>query len=211
MPQLLELGRTFGILCLSRNWDNLLLWSHYGDGHKGLCLGFDMKESDAILDVRYQPNLLQADELRGVLGNPAEALPFVQRLLATKHEIWNYEQEVRAFTKLIDPPDECGRHFFSFGIDLQLKEVIIGVRCCAERAASIRSLTKDYGEGVECTSAYMKPDAFLLGRANAANDTLPRPKCPPVEKARDRGHPANDSRLPGRNFFAKTTSCCGVT
>ena len=30
------------ILCFSRNWDNLLLWSHYGDRHMGVCLGFDI-------------------------------------------------------------------------------------------------------------------------------------------------------------------------
>jgi hypothetical protein len=29
----------YGLLCFSRNWDNLLLWSHYGASHTGLCFG----------------------------------------------------------------------------------------------------------------------------------------------------------------------------
>jgi hypothetical protein len=31
--------KTNAILCFSRNWDNLLLWSHYGASHTGICLG----------------------------------------------------------------------------------------------------------------------------------------------------------------------------
>jgi hypothetical protein len=29
----LNFRQTAAILCFSRNWDNLLLWSHYGDSH----------------------------------------------------------------------------------------------------------------------------------------------------------------------------------
>lgn len=28
-----------GVLCFSRGWHNPLLWSHYGDKHRGICLG----------------------------------------------------------------------------------------------------------------------------------------------------------------------------
>jgi len=31
----------YGVLCFSRRWNNILMWSHYADGHKGICLGFD--------------------------------------------------------------------------------------------------------------------------------------------------------------------------
>src|ERR1700731_4449263 len=34
-----------GLLCFSRNWDNLLLWSHYAASHTGLCLGFDIPDA----------------------------------------------------------------------------------------------------------------------------------------------------------------------
>ena len=39
-----------GILCFSRNWDNLLFWSHYGASHTGICLGFDIPD-DYDVDV----------------------------------------------------------------------------------------------------------------------------------------------------------------
>ena len=49
-----------GLLCFSRNWDNLLLWSHYANSHAGICLGFDIPDDSAHeLEVHYQPNVIQ--------------------------------------------------------------------------------------------------------------------------------------------------------
>lgn len=36
-----EIKKDFGICSFSKNCDDILLWSHYADGHKGLCLVFD--------------------------------------------------------------------------------------------------------------------------------------------------------------------------
>ena len=33
-----------GLLCFSGNWTNPLLWSHYANKHKGICLGFDLRQ-----------------------------------------------------------------------------------------------------------------------------------------------------------------------
>ena len=35
-----------GIISLSESPDNLLMWSHYGDDHKGMVVEFDIDESD---------------------------------------------------------------------------------------------------------------------------------------------------------------------
>jgi hypothetical protein len=32
----------FAITCFGERWDDHLMWSHYADNHKGLCLAFDM-------------------------------------------------------------------------------------------------------------------------------------------------------------------------
>ena len=152
--------RTTAILCFSRNWDNLLLWSHYGDSHKGICLGFDISEGDPGVnydtDVLYQPNLLQIrrpEDLNFDLAN---------RLLRTKHESWSYEQEVRMLVNLSDPPDVQGIHWIEFGPLLMLKEVIIGAQCHPIMSKKIEEAVKPYGDAVECCWAGMRTDAFLL-------------------------------------------------
>jgi hypothetical protein len=94
-----HLKKTAGMLCFSRNWDNLLLWSHYGDSHTGVCLGFDIPHGEPgdnyDTDVLYQPNVLPA-------RRPEDLNPdFADRILRTKHESWSYEQEVRMFVGVI--------------------------------------------------------------------------------------------------------------
>jgi Protein of unknown function (DUF2971) len=152
--------RTKAILCFSRNWDNLLLWSHYGASHTGICLGFDIPDGDAganyDTDVLYQPNLLQIRRQEDVNFDLAD------RLLRTKHESWSYEQEVRMFVQLNDPPDANGIRWIGFGPKLELKEVIIGAQCDAAIGKMLGDVLKPYGGSVECSWAGMRPDAFLL-------------------------------------------------
>ena len=151
---------TTAILCFSRNWDNLLLWSHYGDSHRRICLGFDIPEGEPganfDTDVLYQPNLLQ-------IRPPADVnFDLANRLLRTKHESWSYEQEVRMFAELSDPPDAEGLHWIDFGSHLTLKEVIIGVQCHPIASEKVEEAAKPYGDAVKCWWAGMRRDAFLL-------------------------------------------------
>jgi hypothetical protein len=152
---------TTGLLCFSRNWDNLLMWSHYGASHTGLCLGFEIPDDDGQgnpydMDVHYRPSLLEIRCREDV------NFTLVNRLLRTKHESWSYEQEVRVFVGLNDPPDEKGLHWMSFGPTLQLKEVIIGAVCNMKISEQVQEAARTYGDAVKCCWAGMSPDAFLL-------------------------------------------------
>jgi hypothetical protein len=152
--------KTAAILCFSRNWDNLLLWSHYGVSHAGVCLGFDIPEGEPganyDTDVLYQPNLLQIRRQEDVNFDLAN------RLLRTKHESWSYEQEVRMFVGLNDPRDAKGLNWIEFGPQLVLSEIIIGGQCHPALSKNVEEAVKSYGHTVKCWWAGMRPDAFLL-------------------------------------------------
>jgi hypothetical protein len=154
-------GKT-GLLCFSRNWDNLLLWSHYAASHTGLCLGFDIPDGppgdEYDIDVHYQPNLLQIN------GPDDVNLGLVTKLLRSKHESWSYEQEVRVFVKLNDSPDANGLFWFGFKPGLELKEVVVGAQCSSEDVKAVAEVLETYGDAVKCSWAYMRKDAFLLVR-----------------------------------------------
>jgi hypothetical protein len=112
-----------GALCFSRSWHNPLLWSHYGDKHKGVCLGFDVPDEFLIL-IDYTPIRLPLVDDSGNKVPLDES--FARRLGNTKYEGWKYEEEVRVRVSL----DEGGRRkrFFykEFGPELTQKEVITG-------------------------------------------------------------------------------------
>jgi len=149
-----------GLLCFSRNWDNILLWSHYACSHTGMCLGFDIPDKqpdgDYGLDVAYQPNLLRPPRIEDV------NFDFAQRFLRTKHDMWAYEQELRLFVALNDPPDERRLNWFQFGPDLELKEIIVGARPTPE--TSLQNAYEPYADRVDLWWAYLKKDAFSLSR-----------------------------------------------
>jgi hypothetical protein len=114
--------RSRGLLCFSRSWMNPVLWAHYSEKHRGMCLGFDMPD-DLANPVNYVEERLPWE------GPPTHA--FMERLFLTKFAPWSYEDEVRAFATREEPED--GRFFFHFGDKLKLQEVIVGHRCCVER------------------------------------------------------------------------------
>ena len=81
-----------GIVCFSRVNDNVLLWSHYSDYHKGCILTFDVLENPAFfvfpLNVKYQPDYPDYNHI-------ADSSDPVTPLIRTKSCDWKYEEEVR--------------------------------------------------------------------------------------------------------------------
>jgi len=80
--------------------DNILMWSHYADGHKGICLEFDFlfdpfKKARKVIYSRGFPSIdpMRLIDYKDKLGH--ETL----KPLFTKDEGWSYEQEWRVFHK----------------------------------------------------------------------------------------------------------------
>jgi hypothetical protein len=93
-----------GIFCLSEKNDNSLMWAHYANGHKGICLEFDAADPNAFgaaLPVKYLPMRL------GFRPN-ASGWQRIADLALTKHADWKYEAEWR----LLDPHNDPGEHRF---------------------------------------------------------------------------------------------------
>jgi Protein of unknown function (DUF2971) len=113
-----EMGKRCGMLCFSKHWNNPLLWSHYADKHRGMCLGFEIDENTLkpVTYVSDRPELLMP---------PTEES--INQLLFTKFEDWQYEEELRNWFHL---NEREGDHFFyPFDEHIQLREVIAGPLC----------------------------------------------------------------------------------
>jgi hypothetical protein len=114
-----------GILCFSEDWRTTLMWSHYGEKHSGMCLGFDVPIGLAE-PVTYVDKLLTdpADPKKELRGTSQRVL---ESALRFKYSGWSYEREWRLRARL--PSPEEGLYYKEFDDDLHLREVIIGVRC----------------------------------------------------------------------------------
>jgi hypothetical protein len=89
--------RQKGIACFSEKEDDILMWAHYSDGHRGFCLEYDtnyepfQKVHQVVYSASF-PTINPADVLLGRLLN----IPITH--LTTKSEHWSYEKEWRVIS-----------------------------------------------------------------------------------------------------------------
>jgi hypothetical protein len=115
------MSERFGLICFSEDWENPLLWSHYADKHRGICLGFEGRDS-ILKKVRYAKRRLP---LKLPLTNET-----ADRLLWTKYWDWKYEREWRIWLKLDERDGDSYFYKFESQPDLlRLREVIVGPLC----------------------------------------------------------------------------------
>jgi hypothetical protein len=156
-----EISQKQGIVCLSRRWSLPIMWSHYADKHRGICLGFDVAEPITFV-VRYRAN--RESFIKDMLGEH-NAEEHMLRLLGTKHEAWSYEDEIRLFISL-DIKDE-GHYFQYFNEHLALKEVIAGVRTDNSALAELRLLTGMIGNDIDVFKSDLSNTNFEVIRAKS--------------------------------------------
>lgn len=94
-----------GFYCLSGVHNNLLMWSHYADSHKGCVIEYDLKKClplfERINSVKYDNNYPAYNYLQDQAG------PF--NTIYHKSKNWEYENEYRIMGTpgAVDLPDEA--------------------------------------------------------------------------------------------------------
>ena len=96
-----KISSMFGLISFCEVWNNPLLWSHYADDHKGLCLGFEVTEKLAE-KVRYFRYKSPLNSIQSFIDNRDEQA--MRYALTTKFSHWKYEREQRVFSSL---NEEC--------------------------------------------------------------------------------------------------------
>lgn len=80
-----------GIYCLTEEKANLLMWPHYADSHRGICLEFEtaLWPFNLAFPVRY------SDEYPRINRAVESAYETLNKSLLTKSTCWSYEREWR--------------------------------------------------------------------------------------------------------------------
>lgn len=82
---------TVGVLCVCKKRDDILMWSHYADSHKGVCLEFDgmAKFMAHAQEVKYSKT---REPIRAYHETEEQMM---EKALLTKSDRWAYEDEYR--------------------------------------------------------------------------------------------------------------------
>lgn len=153
-----------GVLSLSKTYNNILMWSHYAEYHKGFVVGFryDMAElvdtqlpfELPVLPVNY------SNERKHFNYFVDERDYDVAGALLTKSDDWKYEEEVRVLDLIRGP----GIH--NYDRSKRLHCVIAGAKIEAENLKllkiAVKSASKELGRKIHLYQARLSDKSFSI-------------------------------------------------
>jgi hypothetical protein len=159
-----------GILSLSRTCRSVLMWTHYADEHKGLCIGFrqfgdipisegNNREVEICFCKYYPKNPIREKLIKMITNNKLETLEelrdyCISIMPITKHSPWKYEREVRAVRK------KSGVERFH---PQEVVEIIFGARMSNEdKQTVLNMLSGEEWEHIKYSEMTQYRDSFRL-------------------------------------------------
>lgn len=142
----------YGVLSLSKKCNDILMWSHYADSHKGFCLGFkddlwryfdDHDWPIVHMPIRYSSkhpfidihnDLISKKRFNsndGFLNLCDMSQALLDAAITVKHSSWDYEEEERIVSEV------SGLHSFRTEA---LGSLVLGMNISDSNEATIRSL-----------------------------------------------------------------------
>jgi len=169
-------NNNFGIFCLTEKNDNLIMWSHYADSHRGFLIGFDSShpffdqktsKSDTIRALKpiiYSNKRLPLTLLNENGSEEAAAEELISKFFYTKSTHWEAEREWRMILPLKDA-SKIVNEFYLFNVPPSaITEVILGCKMQQADKEEILLLVKNHNQfsHINIKEARLSYDAYSL-------------------------------------------------
>lgn len=140
-----------GVLCLSEVHDDILMWSHYADCHKGICLIY---ETSYEFFAHAQPVRYQRERPS---VNPIEhsTEEMLDNAIFTKSNAWAYEKEWR----ILHYQQGVGEREFP---TTSLKAIILGVTLSGSDRRLVDAWAKASPAKPKVLRAFLSPSEFSI-------------------------------------------------
>lgn len=155
-----------GIFCLTSKAICPLMWSHYGEEHRGICLGYSVTPyaKDQLHKVDYESGrrIMASDITAAMIDGNKTALHRVDKAaLLTKAPDWAYEDEWRLI----------GERGLKSSL-LKLEEIIFGLRCPMHVKFTIVKALEKREQPVQFLEICSEPDTFKFKKRSVDTDEL---------------------------------------
>jgi hypothetical protein len=141
-----------GVLSLSATDRNILLWSHYSDGHKGLCLKFLATDQASFFGRALPVNYASSYPEISITSPAGEQM---DAFLLTKAIDWRYEEEYR----IIDHDNGAGEKIFPAEL---LVGVILGARMVLDDKKAVMEWVISRKDRTELLEASLGSGSFSI-------------------------------------------------
>lgn len=125
----------YGVLSLTKKFDSPLMWSHYADQHRGLCIEYSVVDDSGVTPLKvdyHAPRSISARKIFDWIKNNSDSVDndITQRYFLSKAKEWEYENEWRCIST-------------SKGVDwcpFKISSIFFGMRCDSSIVATIIKL-----------------------------------------------------------------------
>jgi hypothetical protein len=164
---LYEEMRKSGVLSLAEHWDCPLMWSHYADEHRGLCIEYDLADHKCEhlfrVDYATSGDIKVSDLFEWKVRGSATAEHSVRNsFFYAKAKQWRYEREWRDVAK-------------TSGVDdapFTLSAVYFGLRCDRAVLTTVVKLFSKTSARLKFFEVYRKDNSFRLKRRAVDADEI---------------------------------------
>ena len=142
-----QLLNEIGVCCFSKRDNNFLMWSHYSNGHRGICIKYNKNlfiegGENKIIEIRYEADYPDIP-LRCDSGIDGEQL--AKNIMSVKNKEWFYEEEMRVYHNR-----SRAKYFLPKN---SIDEIIFGIKCSEDNENKIRDLVLANNESVNFKKA----------------------------------------------------------
>jgi len=140
-----------GVLCLSEVYDDILMWSHYADCHRGICLIY---ETNYEFFAHAQPVIYQQvrPRVNPIAQTTEESL---DNAIFTKSSAWAYEKEWR----ILHYQQGVGERQSP---PIALKTIVLGVALSGNDRKLVETWARESAARPKVLRASLSPSEFLI-------------------------------------------------
>lgn len=150
-----QIAERNGVACFTTKNDNLLMWAHYADAHRGICLAYRAKYEPFVGKLHYVNYVREVPHVSYAMCNNEPGADDLLRILyRTKSYEWHYEEEWRAF---YDRPNRL----FEYPVGI-LKGIYLGARVRREIVDGLREIFRDRRDEVEFYRGRLSTTRFRI-------------------------------------------------
>lgn len=159
-----DLFKQYGILSLTSNCRNPVMWTMYTDYYKGVCIGFENLSSAKRVKYRKENEKPEIINMAGLEFNQQTIID----TLMLKYDTWKYEDEYRIISKqmYLDVKDNIKFIIIGQKLNKQIKELIkdecirngIEVYETCINSTCNKIIIKKYGYEIEFNGSEIKDD-----------------------------------------------------
>lgn len=150
---LANISRRCGVYCLSADPANILMWSHYADCHRGICLGFDGANTNPFFGRAQQVSYQESYPVANIIKDHPST--YQDKVILSKAAFWAYEREWRIVEH------ERGSGIYRFDKN-DLKQVIFGVKTSSKDIETVLQLLNEKGMTPQMYKARLHEERYAI-------------------------------------------------